>query len=270
MNNLVSIPAEPLSVALFLQSLKSAKLSHSSLQQAASAVKWMHDAEIEQDPTDSPLLAQFLQADRRRKEGVSHKEPATEKHLIAIADFYDANNSEKNFRTLVMSVLAFAGCLRVGDFREVQRKHVNIVNNVLNLEIPKSKTDQFREGARKCIPRGPDSRICPVTLILKWLKLHVSRSQESPLFPMLTCPSKPISISSYREGLASALKNSGLPTITPHSFRAGFATQAINNGGTMDAIKEFGLWESEASVQRYARRSDSTKARTGLLAWKKN
>ncbi len=86
---------------------------------------------------------------------------------------------------------------------------------------------------------------------------------------MLTCPNKAISITSFRENLEKAQKDCDLPRITPHSFRAGFTTQAINNGATVAELKEFGLWEAESSIQRYAKRADAKKAETGRLAWKK-
>ncbi len=74
---------------------------------------------------------------------------------------------------------------------------------------------------------------------------------------------------SFYDGLKEALKHSNLPKITPHSFRAGMATAAINNGATVADIQEFGLWESVSSVQRYMKRADSKKAATGCLAWSK-
>ncbi|MCP3661441.1 MAG: tyrosine-type recombinase/integrase [Gammaproteobacteria bacterium] len=267
-NSLRAMPASSLSAALFLKTLANSGLSHSSLAQASAGIKWAHETEMESDPTQSRLISQLLQAERRTAGAAEHKEPATVAHLLEIAEYYEKNKSVQSLRTLVMATVAFAGCLRISDFIDLRVRHVTVSEDSLKLCLPKSKTDQFRSGASTCIRKGPLARICPVTLMRVWMcRPHCLRSQNEPLFPRMTCKSQSIAPIRFREGLRDALAKSNLPKITPHSFRAGFATEACNNGASMSDIKMFGRWESDASVHRYAKRADGNKAMISEKVW---
>ncbi len=96
-------------MALFLQSLKTEGLLHAAQIQAVAAIRNSHDAELETDPTGGQLVHQLLQADKRRKVGIKHREPATPEHLEHIATFVKNNPSDVNRRTLVISTKAYAG-----------------------------------------------------------------------------------------------------------------------------------------------------------------
>ena len=263
-NSLSFLPAEPVAVILYLQKLSNT-LAYSSLLQTASAISWAHSLANEADPTQSAVVKNLLQACKRGSKTVVHKEPATVNHLWHLASVYRRNESPKNLRTLVISVLAYSGCMRISDFINLPVGSFVILENYIQIQLGRTKTDQFREGNRKYIPHGKEKSLCPVRLLSKWLKL-LKNGSELPAFPMLTNKTKPISISSFRENLEEAFKNADLPKITPHSFRAGFATNAINAGVEVTDLKEFGLWQSESSIQRYSKRSISKKLQTGSLA----
>ncbi len=202
-HNICALPASPFNTALFLQFLRSTGLSHSSVMQAASAIKWMHEAEMEQDPTEEAVVKKFLQGDRRRGDETLHKEPATVGHLREIRQFHVRHPTDKNFRTLVMASMAFHGCFRLSDYRALRRKHINFnENGDLLVTIPSAKNDQFREGALQVIPpREQLSEICAVKLMQTWLTLPcLPKSSDDFLFPRLTCPSKVIADTSFRDG----------------------------------------------------------------------
>ncbi len=267
-HRLSHLPASPMTVAIFLQFFRKT-LSHSSIIQAQAAISWAHGIAMESDPTLDPLVQNLIQSNKRQQQrGPVHKEPATIQHLEELADFSEKNPSDKNLRTLVLAILAFAGCMRISDFIGLSRKNFRFLENShVEICLTRTKTDQFREGNLKCIPAARNPRLCPLILLKKWFSSGtVGISPNSPAFPMLTNPGKPVSMSSFRDGLKEALESSDLPTITPHSFRAGFATQAINSGVDASDLKEFGLWKSDSSVQRYTRRSTAKKLQTGKLA----
>jgi hypothetical protein len=102
----------------------------------------------------------------------------------------------------------------------------------------------------------------------KWLReRHPKGTPTRWLFHRLTKPEEQMTYSSFSESLAEMQKGSGLPRITPHSFRAGFATTLINNGADMADIQASGLWRQGSSVEGYALRADANKAKIGLLIW---
>lgn len=184
-HELSALPAEDLTVALFLRSLN---LSSSACIQAAASIKWMHEREMERDPTNNALVRQLLQAEKRIKPGTTHKEPATEKHLTDIRDYYNKHPTKVNLRTLVLSVLAYAGCMRMSDFIKLKRGNLCFQEDKIKLYLPNSKTDQLREGALKVIAKAPNPSLCPVDLLKLWVQESNISDPNQPLFPMLTSP----------------------------------------------------------------------------------
>ena len=78
-------------------------------------------------------------------------------------------------------MLGFAGFLRIDELLDVKLKHIKIKESHLEIIIPKSKTDQHREGHVVYIST---IKCCPVKYLEAYLqkpKLDISNDQESPL-----------------------------------------------------------------------------------------
>ena len=47
---------------------------------------------------------------------------------------------------MIICIIGFAGFLRIGEMLEIKIKHISIFDDRVEILIPKSKTDQLREG----------------------------------------------------------------------------------------------------------------------------
>ena len=69
-------------------------------------------------------------------------------------------------------MLGFAGFLRINELLEFKLKHIKIQENHLEIVIPKSKTDQHREGHVVCI-----SKIKSEYFPVKYLKVYLQKAK---------------------------------------------------------------------------------------------
>ena len=151
------------------------------------------------------------------------------------------NSTIPDLRFLLTCLLEFTGFLRIKGLFGIKLKHIKLQDSHLEVLIPKSKTDQHREGHDVYISRIKSCR--PVKYLEAYLqkaKLDISNDKENPL----TCrmiqtksghkisKTNGISYSRIREtfkGYKSEI------TRTPEKFglcnlRSGGASAAANNG----------------------------------------
>ena len=170
-------------------------------------------------------------------------------------------------RFLLTCLLGFAGFLRIDELLDVKLKHIKIKESHLEIIIPKSKTDQHREGHVVYISRIK-SEYCPVKYLEVYLqktKLDISNDKESPLICCIfktksghkISKTKGTSHSRIREifkGYISEItttpENFGL-----HSLRSGGASAAANNGISDRLISKQGRWSSEKARSGYIKDS---------------
>ena len=90
------------------------------------------------------------------------KEPITFDIIKTLVTKYGGENSTiRDLRFLLTCLLGFAEFLRIVALLEVKLKHIKILESHLEIIIPKSKTDQHREGHIVYISRIK-SEYCPV------------------------------------------------------------------------------------------------------------
>ena len=93
------------------------------------------------------------------------------------------NSTIPDLRFLLTCLLGFAGFLRINKLLDVKLKHIKLQESHLDILIPKSQTDQHREGHVVYISRIK-SECCPVKYLEVYLqkaKLDIYNDKESPL-----------------------------------------------------------------------------------------
>ena len=88
-----------------------------------------------------------------------------------------------DLRFLLTCLLEFAGFLSIDDLLDVKLKHIKLQESHLEILIPRSKTDQHREGHVVYFSRIK-SECCPVKYLEAYLqkaKLDICNDKESPL-----------------------------------------------------------------------------------------
>ena len=163
-----------------------------------------------------------------------------------------------DLRFLLTCLLEFAG---------FKLKHIKIQERYLEIVIPKSKTDQHREGHVDYISRIK-SECCPVKYLEAYLqkaKLDVSNDKESPIICRIfktksghkISKTRGISYSRIREifegyilEITTTPENFGL-----HSLRSGGASAAASNVISDRLISKQGRWSSEKARNGYIKDS---------------
>ncbi len=254
-------------VVSFLQELLNAGKSASSLAQASSAIAWNFKIADRPNPTKSAVVQAVIGAAKRTAPPVKHKEPGFISHLKHLRGVLRKKSTFSNLRTYVMSIVLYTTCSRLDEIIDLKRCHAFPEEWWVRLDLPRTKTDQIRDGNNKFLPIGLDPDLCPRTIFMEWLaRPEVGKSAESALFPAFGRPEKSISETTYSENLKLALRNSGLPPITGHGWRSGFASSALEGGADVASVQLCGLWADPKSLQSYVRRTRGAKIATAHKA----
>ena len=198
--------------------------------------------------------------------------PADASILRALLAAYNASQSLKDYRTFTFALLQFAGCLRWSETVALTTSDVELTSSSLYLFIRSRKNDQHKVGSHVFIAASSGSDLCPVSVFERYCCLAgillAPSEPASFIFRNISgqsLNSQQLSYSAHIDLIRAALvshSNHDPRTISTHSFRSGAATVLVNHGVAPAAIKEFGGWRSEASMDRYCRRSAVTKLQT--------
>lgn len=235
-----SLPAsEETVLRYFAQELGTAHPSMLAI--AKAAIRQTHRVLNLPDPTEAPRVGLMLRGLKR----VNRKDPADKRQAEPIStEKLAALIDDSDCRYRVAYLMAFAAGLRVSEVVAVERKHLRFVDGGVELLIPKSKTDQEGVGFVAAIAEigGP---FCPVQALRKFLP---SAPGEGPIFQ--------VSANGFYRQLKRKAAKLGLgERITPHSFRAGFATAALSAGRDISEVAKAGRWVKLDTVSVYDRRS---------------
>ncbi|MCP4537815.1 MAG: tyrosine-type recombinase/integrase, partial [Chloroflexi bacterium] len=207
-----------------------------------------------QDPTKHRIVSQLVAASKKLSPPISHKEPATIAHLAWLARYATQTATFAARRTFQISLTLFASVSRLDDVIKLRIGHIKVHGDCVQLFLPRSKTDKQRDGDKKFMAPNPKATLCPVRNFRIWLaRPEVGSDPLDAIFPRKSRASQPISPTTFRENLATALKGSGLPTITPHSLRAGGASALIVNGARIEDVQLMGGWLDPKSMQVYVK-----------------
>ena len=203
----------------------------------------------------SPQLERVIAGLRRMRgeAGTRERRPITKDLLLQMLPYFDRKTREGV--TLHASFcLAFAAFLRVGEFTYsakdledpdfsqwfLTRRSVTLHEDHLELTLPASKTDPFRQGITLTIAASGDEA-CPVEAIRQLFKWEAP--SNSPLFQWDNAFTRQLVTNKLREVLA-LLGVEG--HYSGHSFRRGAATSAREAGLSSEEIQLLGRWKSDA------------------------
>ncbi len=147
-------------VILYLQVLKDRGLSFSTLLQQVSVIGCFFRLADLPDPTEHKLVAAIVSAAKRPLHEVRRAVPATIAHMKFLAAKTRGSKSLPVQRTFVMSLVILCSCSRLDDIIRLRRKELRIVKGGVRMEIPKSKTDQYRQGHVKYMAASKDPSLC--------------------------------------------------------------------------------------------------------------
>ena len=264
-------PVQDLQFALYLQHLSETTESRSAVEVAVSAISWAHQLAGLQPISGSPFVGAVLAGlQRKLAKPKSKKEPITPDMLSAMVKSCDGSLSD--LRLMAMALLAFSAFLRCDELIKLRACDVSFAAEHMVITLPRSKTDQYRDGSTVMVARS-GTPTCPVAMLEQYFsKAALIQSSTALVFRGIVNTktgerlrkSGGISYSRVRELMLQRLSRLGFdPTaFGMHSFRAGGATAAANAGVPDRLFKRHGRWKSDTAKDGYVK--DSEKSRLSV------
>ena len=272
-----AFPTSPEVLAAYVASLADSGAAPATVEQILAAIAAAHRAEGTPSPTDSLLVKKTLKG-YRREHGTapaSRKDAATVEVVRMLLDATARDDSPKNIRDAAIISLGFAGAFRRSELSALNIKDlkwtVRSSEEILILDVRRSKTDPEGRGMQKAIFPGRDEATSPTSLLKKWLSLVVP--QEGPLFRQILkngqVTDERLSAQSIRLVVLRAASTAGLSLdLSAHSLRIGFVTTAIRQGKTERSIMNQTGHRSVQTLRGYFHREDAIEdnAAKGIMA----
>ena len=191
-SEVVSVPAKPAHVVLYLLFLARSATSFSSINLAICAIAWAHRRVGLVSPSTSIIVIEALNGIKRRLAKPSvPKEPFSLNNIIAMIDVMDPL-SLRDIRNTALIVLGFYAFLRVDELRKLRCSNVIIHLSHLELTISQSKCDQLRQGGTVVIAKL-GGKNCPVNVFLRYLSAAgITLNEDAYIFRRLC---------TYKEGV---------------------------------------------------------------------
>jgi integrase len=260
-NKVGSLPAEPKVVALYLAHIGKSVSSFSSVKSVYSAIAWKHGINGFMSPTLSPLVIETIAGLKRvLAKPVKKKDPFMVEHMQRL-HLMLIPGCLTDLRNNCILIIAFFGFLRVEEIIHLTFGDVVFLVSHVELNLPRSKCDQLRQGSLVVISRL-DS-FCPVALLESYMKVSGSRPEDSMFVfrrivyqkgaKFLCDKNLPLKYSNVRDIVKAKAAQLGLNPqgYSTHSMRAGGSTAAANAGVGDRLFQRHGRWASAASKDGY-------------------
>jgi site-specific recombinase XerD len=288
-----------------LQRGESLKFSTISLRQ--NAIAWVHDmknlgVDGYQNPARSKLVTSTLSAIRRKLEDaaaaarthrpasrtpVRHERDllTTQVRALTLADMDMIlkalpHESLSTARDRALLLVGYAGAFRRSELVAIEFADLTFHDDGVDIRVRRSKSDQRGIGEDKTIIRldAEMVRLCPVVALESWLAELGAQDVRSGsvfrrIFKNKVIGKSGLSDKAVEQIVRKAVFLSDLPhpvaAYAGHSLRAGFVTQALENGANPLEIIEVTKHKNIQMVQRYARPTKDRRKRSALAGFAK-
>ncbi|MCP3667288.1 MAG: tyrosine-type recombinase/integrase [Gammaproteobacteria bacterium] len=204
-----------------------------------------------------------------RKEVIS---PAQVKCLIEHLAQVDTLH---NLRLAAMIQLVFSGCLRIGECLALNLDDIQMKPDRLILTHRTAKTDKTRQGQHTIIARNHTVH-CPGKALERYLaRAHLQLGSTTAIFRQIqyhptvhsTFPTETrLTYTNARQDLLRLMAKCNISgNFSWHSFRAGAASAALNQGIDATLVREHGRWRSENGMSPYIQVSTSNQKRVSQV-----
>ena len=257
------MPADPKIVSLYLTHLSTKDVKISTLKRRLVSIGVIHKLKGHYLDTKHPTIIENIMGIKRRKGSIQKgKKPLLINNLKQIIDVIDSHNNEeiKKFRDRSIILIGFSGGFRRNEIVSLDYEDLDFVTEGVKINLRRSKTDQFGEGAVKGLPYFDNSQYCPVLSLKKWIE--VSNIKYGPLFRRFAKGSKLTENRLTDQTVALLIKEylklAGIDSknYSGHSLRSGFATSAAESGAEERSIMAMTGHKSTEMVRRYIKEAN--------------
>ena len=262
-NGFRSLPADPKIISLYLTYLSTKDIKISTLKRRLVSIGVIHRLKGQYLDTKHPSIIENIMGIKRRKGSIQKgKKPLLINNLKQIINVIDSYNNEeiKKFRDRSIILIGFSGGFRRNEIVSLDYEDLDFVAEGLKINLRRSKTDQFGEGAVKGLPYFDNSQYCPVLSVKKWTE--VSNIKSGPLFRRFSKGSKLTENRLTDQTVALLIKKylnlAGIDSknFSGHSLRSGFATTAAESGAEERSIMAMTGHKSTEMVRRYIKEAN--------------
>lgn len=254
------IPATPEVVAEYLAKFAGV-LSVATLQHRLIAIHQAHTDKGFDSPVKDRLVKRTMQGIRRTFGVAQRRVRALVKDdLLELLVMVNKQKPLKGARDKAILLLGFAGAFRRSELVALRMEDITPHSHGIELLIRRSKTDQEGEGRTVFLPLAKSEERCPVKALQRWLDL--AGIEAGPLFRPVNRHDKlanelvltPQSVALIvKAAVASSKGLEAAKTVSGHSLRAGFVTEAATVGLQTSAIMGQTGHKSMEMVLRYVR-----------------
>ena len=262
-NGFKSLPSEPKIVSLYLTHLSTKDVKMSTLKRRLVSIGVIHKLKGHYLDTKHPLIIENIMGIKRRKGSIQKgKKPLLINSLKIIINVIDEQKMKeiKKLRDRSILLIGFSGGFRRNELVSLDYEDLEFVEEGLKINLRKSKTDQFGEGAIKALPYFKNSQYCPVVSLRNWL--DVAKINSGALFRRFSKGSRLIEKRLTDQTVALLIKeylqSAGIDNknYSGHSLRSGFATSAAESGAEERSIMAMTGHKSTEMVRRYIKEAN--------------
>jgi integrase len=254
------IPATPELVAEYLAKFAGA-LAVATLSHRLIAIHRAHVDKGLDSPVKDKLVKRTMQGIRRTF-GVAQKQARAlvKDDLVELLVQVAKQKPLKAARDKALLLIGFAGAFRRSELVALRIEDITPHAHGLELKIVRSKTDQEGEGRMVFVPLAKSEERCPVKALDCWLQL--ARIGEGALFRPVNRHDRVVKAQALTPQSVALIvklaveKAKGVDaakTVSGHSLRAGFVTEAATVGLQTSAIMGQTGHRSLEMVYRYVR-----------------
>ena len=255
-HGLEPMPAIVETVAAYLASLARSGLKASTITRRRAAIAYMHRAAGLEPPTQSEAAKAVLAGIRRSiGTAVTRKAPITAKAIRAMLE--EMPQDLRGLRDRALLLIGFAGALRRSELVALNVEDIEENAEGVFLRIRRSKTDQEGHGDFVSIPIGYKLR--PVAALRDWLE--AAGTTEGPIFRSIKKGGELTVNRLTDRSVADILKKrsaaAGLDasTLSGHSLRSGFVTEALAKGADVLRVMDVTRHRQVNTLKVYDRRA---------------
>ena len=275
----VPVPADPVTVAMYLQYIANAASTFSVVKTASAMVFTAHDLALvpaDRNPTSHRLVAAVREAAHRRlgDRRLNRKEPLEYTFVLQGARCWLRLGGVTRQMFATLGVAMWTGFWRYDCAEKVRLRDIKFCDTHMTTFLEKRKTDKYRYGQLVEVARAAEGQqLCPVEVCQQWVDTQIARGlhPDGPLFqqidgrrflrdPRSDClTGGKLDYPQLRRYLFRMLGDgSGLD---PESLRQLYGTQSLRSGGatavaaagqvTDFEFNQFGGWSSSAAAATY-------------------
>jgi integrase len=231
------IPATPEVVADYISRF-AGQLAIATLQHRLIAIHRAHIDKGLTSPVSDKLVKRTMQGIRRTFGVVQRRVQALVKDdLLELLVLVAKQKPLKAARDKAILLIGFAGAFRRSELVKLKVEDITPHAHGIELRIVRSKTDQEGEGRTVFVPLAKSEDRCPVIALRAWLEL--AGIGAGPLFRQvsrhdLLVNEKALTPQTVALVVKASMKrakgNDAASTVSAHSLRAGFVTEAATVG----------------------------------------